>query len=1218
MLALLTFAITHSEAVFIDFENCLSPNVINAEPPMPLQFIPLFFDTAFDTSKPSHNLNITIYGNVSGQTTREDYPPPDDPQWSDPNATFGKIPDVYRGPDGDATLTTLFSKFNVLTYTPYVADPTRFCGSLLNTTCPIGPVFDGNRSNPEDWPAFTVAHDFYSTYSFATFAATIRIKLAGPDDRYVACISANITPDLGSKISDALTYIPAAILALVAIATISAAIFSPWGSDDLFRWSSNYGRDEDLLRLVTPGFGDCLQYVQFIVLAGSLGLNYPGYYQPVVSQASWATLLFNQSLVSHGGGSHSLVDGVYNASGTYGLTRLRQLAGMAEDEDVWGGMMVVLFGLTVGVVLICQLGFFIRWIYHQVSKSPEQDLQNKNLPFTVGNVVRIVFNYFLLPIIALSMFQLVVAGQSPVSVVAPAVILLVITFCGAAWIFRLIFTTRPRAHLFDDMPTVLAYGPLYNTYSDEAAPFAFIPVLLTVVRGVAIGAIQPSGIAQLVVLAICEVVLILTLHAFRPFHSMTSMNAYHTFFSSVRLLTVLLSVAFVPSLGVSEAPKGWIGYLILLLHGIVLIFGFFLNAIQTLIEVTARLAGAGGDSRGGLTTVFGVRQLSRRSHQRRSNARSSLNSDAAMLAHSAENDAKSAQLMGGGGTRSRSLSASSTVLLGGAGRAPSDQRMSGGFDQFSQMGDSYSPGMGTPAGGSQSPFSYIAGGSAGPSSRRPTMGTMGTMGTVGSKTLDSTDPYYRPPRPRRATLDPYQPGQKSRASWASVDVSNRPYDGFGDGSDFGGDAGEGSSFSPSRTAPMPAYIRTPREETEQVLGGSAAGSAAASPHKDYAVREADFYYGVTRGPALSSVNAPRRLRTGPADPMGPVSSASGWLRNLFGGKRKDKGKGFEVVRSQRAPPAMMEGMEEEGEEMQSPAHQEPYRDSPDLPPAMDGQRDLFEVPAGDIAAQGSDNSPVAGGVSYDDDDDDDTASSGDPFGGLSRRSSRPRVSDMPPSLAPIEAGGAIEMPSRVGSKASSRAGAPAPVSAGGPYSMGMAGAPAPHIPRKSSRRRSQHEAFLDDANRLSTIPASPGTSPRGSKSFSQAMAGAEEEHQHQQRPQRPQQHLFPPPAAGAAQATTSARLPFGGDPSPSPERPSAASTSAASSVYQGSGASDDSRAAGMDAAAPPRASAERPLSTGVVHQHKAGESIRQGRYGDHANLGRSAEVVGGVSRGSSR
>jgi hypothetical protein len=172
---------------------------------------------------------------------------------------------------------------------------------------------------------------------------------------------------------------------------------------------------------------------------------------------------------------------------------------------------------------------------------------------------------------------------------------------------RLIVTTRPRAFLFDDLPTVLLYGPVYNTYCDDAAPFALIPIFITFMRGIAIGALQPSGIAQIVLLAICEVVVVLTLTAFRPYPPPTSMNLYQGLFALIRFLAVLLSVAFVPSLGVSEPTKGWIGYVILLLHGMVLVFGFLLNALQTLVEVFARLAGAGGAdggaTRGGLTKV---------------------------------------------------------------------------------------------------------------------------------------------------------------------------------------------------------------------------------------------------------------------------------------------------------------------------------------------------------------------------------------------------------------------------------------------------------------------------------------------------------------------------------------------------------------------------------------------------------------------------------------
>lgn len=167
---------------------------------------------------------------------------------------------------------------------------------------------------------------------------------------------------------------------------------------------------------------------------------------------------------------------------------------------------------------------------------------------------------------------------------------------------------RPRSALCDDLPTLLLYGPLYNTYRMEPILF-FCPaqVIINILRAVAFGGAQDSGIVQLTLLAISEILLILVINAFRPYSSKTSMNLYQTFFSIMRLLTILFMVAFVPQLRIEDSAKGWIGYAIMLCHGIVMVFGFFLNALQTLAEIVARLLGAGNDNgtaaRGGLAQV---------------------------------------------------------------------------------------------------------------------------------------------------------------------------------------------------------------------------------------------------------------------------------------------------------------------------------------------------------------------------------------------------------------------------------------------------------------------------------------------------------------------------------------------------------------------------------------------------------------------------------------
>lgn len=719
-----------------------------------------------------------------------------------------------------------------------------------------------HRSDLSTLHAFSVQHDMLSTYRFSTITPTITIRSGDASDAELGCISVPITPDLGESLKNALAYTPLVILLLVGLATVLAAMFSPWGSTDVFRWTSNYGRDEDVLRLVTPGFADCLQYIQFVVLTGALSLNYPGFFQPAVSQGSWSVLMFNHSFVHPSGGNDPVVDGVYAINGTFGLDRLSQLVGMASIQDIWPGMMVWMLVILISVTVLCQIGFGIRWLHRELAHNTEQDLRAKNTPFTIGTIIRIVFNFLLLPITSLSFFQLVTASGSPTYSVVFAAVVIVILVGFSFWVIRVITSTVPKSHLFDDLPTVLLYGPLYNTLCDDAAPFAMVPIVLNFARGIAIGALQPSGIAQVVVLAICEVVSMLTLAAFRPFPSPTHMNLYHGVFSTVRFLTIILSVLFVPSLTVSAAARAWIGYVILVLHALVLIFGFFLNALQTLIEVLARLAGAGGATRGGLAEVFGMRQLSRRI-PRRDITRQSLGSEAAMLAQA--DDRMSSPFEG---SRPRSLSGSSALLINRA--TASDGRASTLLDYASSQGGSHSrapsTGLYTP-----SPTAYNGAGYC--------------SGSPHSSTFNGVhprDPYYRPPRPGRITPQPSSPIDGPNPTSRTLAKAGRmaDMDKFGSGPPASG-----------RRTPVATFQSAPKEDME--LDDT-------RHQKDYAVREVDFYYRV-RGPPLSHTGT-RRLKTGPADPTGPVSSATGWFRNMFQGKTKDKGKGFEVVRSTRAPP----------------------------------------------------------------------------------------------------------------------------------------------------------------------------------------------------------------------------------------------------------------------------------------------------------------------------
>ena len=558
-----------------------------------------------------------------------------------------------------------------------------------------------------------------------------------------------------------------------------------------------------------------------------------------------------------------------------------------------------------------------------------------------------------------------------------------------------------------------------------------------------------------------------------------------------------------------------------------------------------------------------MRQLSRRNPRRAGRARHSLASDAAILAP--ENDQRSAQ----DGGRSRSMSASSAILLNK--HPASDGRRSMGLDSVSVPGGTHShtrsgSGNFTPT----TPVDVTSINNApGASQNGRHGGSSPRGGIVNIKSAEAADPYFRPPRPRRATMDLMSPGGRSRSSWASGDLK-KVSSSYSPEHGYSPDPGEGPSPS-GRATPLPAHLGANRERADS-------NSEDPRPDKtDYAIREVDYYYGV-RGPALSNMPT-RRLKTGPADPTGPVSAATGWFKNLFGGKTKEKGKGFEVVRSSRVPPLGAAPGEI------ALTDQAPYKDEPsdELQSSGVERSRGFELDnEGDAVGGGTRRlrDDRASKLSSDEEEEDDSGSGGeDP----SAFPSSP-ISPFPPSLPNIDAGGDIGIPSRKTSKASSK------------HYQGGIRSKVPTVPRKSSRRthsQGNNDVTFENSTRLSVISPSPPLSPR--KPSTQA-----------DWPLKPD-------------SRASQRLPFTLGPSPthSMDRSSNGGGSVILDMNnpedeegRGSGSGHvrhTSSALGQYSAAGIRD--DRPSSLGYVQQHRASDHIHVVNPNDHHISGSTAELV---------
>lgn len=532
-----------------------------------------------------------------------------------------------------------------------------------------------------------------------------------------------------------------------------------------------------------------------------------------------------------------------------------------------------------------------------------------------------------------------------------------------------------------------------------------------------------------------------------------------------------------------------------------------------------------------------MRQLSRRNPRRRGPARHSMASDANIIGQ--DGDQKSFQLNGG---RSRSMSGSSAILLN---RHPGNEiRTSMGLESVSascarqtHAENGSAPYTPTTSGGA-SAFSYLPG-----ASQIAGQGGSGGAGIVNPKSAETADPWYRPPRARRPTNDALPPRARSRGSWISSDWANKRWSQQSpeqDGSPTPIEYLAEPQSASARATPLPAHLGTPRDRSESNVDDPRRSKT------DYAIREVDFYYGV-RGPALSTLPT-RRLKTGPADPTGPVSSATGWFKGLFGGKTKDKGKGFEVVRSSKAPPT----------DRRTPssamvhADEAPYTDEP----APERTRNLELSDDGDAIGGGTRHLPDEAVPSPPISEDDD----GDSF--FYEEYSSPgrasRISQFPPSLPTIETSGGIELPSRLPSKASS-----------GPTRDNTRKSRRPmEAPSKHSQRGSLHEHLHPDGK--TSLKPSGTISKR--LPFETRISSS-----HDNRPstgaESASSSIFPPNNSGNDAATN------GGSP------PSALGSLA------------------------PDLRQDRPSSMGYVQQHRASEHIHTASPDEPPLIGSSAEVV---------
>ncbi|KAF7117499.1 hypothetical protein CNMCM5793_006481 [Aspergillus hiratsukae] len=392
-----------------------------------------------------------------------------------------------------------------------------------------------------------------------------------PNGTEVGCAAARITPDIGTAASAAFIYLPAAIILLIGIASLSR--HTEQRRCSVAEPGTTFA-PQDMIRKIVVDVADYVRYLQFIFLAGCLTMEYPGFYQPIVSQLAWSSLLYWSGPVDHGFRYPGIQDGIYATNGTCGLEYMAQNLGFPSMLDIMFDALINLC-IVVSVIVITVLAV---WLIKPGSRHGVTfDAVLVQLPEASCNIVGVTLLFFSLPLLAYLAYPLVFVGYLPSYRICLVVLMIGVLIGSNLFIARYQTKQKPRRPDHDSSHT----SPRFQTLMEYIAHYLLYG--LPLIQGLAIGGLQLWGWAQLLLLGACEVIILSHLILQRRRKVILSKAAWC---AAVRLLTLILSVAFVcPS---RETTRQWIGYFILVIHGVVVIFGFLFISLWHIARFTIK------------------------------------------------------------------------------------------------------------------------------------------------------------------------------------------------------------------------------------------------------------------------------------------------------------------------------------------------------------------------------------------------------------------------------------------------------------------------------------------------------------------------------------------------------------------------------------------------------------------------------------------------------
>ncbi|KAG0082874.1 hypothetical protein BGZ92_011288 [Podila epicladia] len=179
--------------------------------------------------------------------------------------------------------------------------------------------------------------------------------------------------------------------------------------------------------------------------------------------------------------------------------------------------------------------------------------------------------------------RLTISGRTIMMAIA-SVSLLILSVGVTVFLTWRVLRASSKLLLFEDFATLLKYGPIYSTLTEEGTLFFLVTLLVRFLWALTVAMLSSYGIAQIAVLLVIELGYMVVI-GFKWPYAESSENKFHIFLGIIRIAVIGCSIAYVHDLNILDLDRQMFGYIQMALHLTVFIVMFALAKWNTILVI---------------------------------------------------------------------------------------------------------------------------------------------------------------------------------------------------------------------------------------------------------------------------------------------------------------------------------------------------------------------------------------------------------------------------------------------------------------------------------------------------------------------------------------------------------------------------------------------------------------------------------------------------------